>query len=63
MIVCATVAFGMGLDCRDVCQVIHVGAHHDVESYIQETGRGDCDGNLSLAILVVVNRSNKKNNL
>ena len=39
-IVCATVAFGMGLDCTDVCQVIHVGAPDDVESYIQETGRG-----------------------
>ena len=39
-IVCATVAFGMGLDCTDVCQVIHVGAPDDVEFYIQETGRG-----------------------
>ena len=59
-IVCATVAFGMGLDCTDVCQVIHVGAPDDVESYIQETGRGGRDGNLSLATLLVVNRNNKK---
>ena len=25
-ILCATVAFGMGLECTDVCQVIHVDA-------------------------------------
>ena len=54
------VAFGMGLDCTDVCQVIHVGAPDDVDSYIQETGRGGRDGNLSLATLLVVNRNNKK---
>ena len=58
--VCAMVAFGMGLDCTDVCQVIHVGAPDDMESYIQETGRGGRDGNLSLATLLVVNRNNKK---
>ena len=51
------VAVGMGLDCTDVCQVIHVGAPDDVESYIQETGRGCHDGNLSLATLLVVNRN------
>ena len=50
----------MGLDCTDVCQVIHVGAPDDVESYIQKTGRGGRDGNLSLATLLVVNRNNKK---
>ena len=59
-IVCAMVAFGMGLDCTDVCQVIHVGAPDDVESYIQETGRGSHDGNLSLVTLLVVNCNNKK---
>ena len=32
----------------------------DVESYIQEKGRGGCDGNLSLATLLVVNLNNKK---
>ena len=47
----------MGLDCTDVCQVIHVSAPDDVESYIQETGRGGRDGNLSLATLSVVNRT------
>ena len=55
--VSATVAFGMILKCADVCQVIHVGAPNDVESYIQETGRGGRDGNLSLATLLVVNRN------
>ena len=50
----------MGLDCTDVCQVIHVGAPDDVESYNQKTGRGGLDGNLSLATLLVVNRNNKK---
>ena len=42
----------MGLDTTDVCQVIYVGAPDDVESYIQETGRGGRDGNLSLATLL-----------
>ena len=51
------VAFGMGLESTDVCQV---GAPDDVESYIKETGRGGRDGNLSLATLIVVNHNNKK---
>ena len=51
----------MGLDCTDVCLMIHVGAPDGVESYIQETGRGGRDGNLSLATLLVVNRNNMKN--
>ena len=37
-IVIATIAFGMGL-----CQIIHWSPSPDVESYVQETGRGGRD--------------------
>ena len=38
-IVICTIAFGMGINCVDVSQVIRWGPPSDVESYIQECGR------------------------
>ena len=51
-IVNAAIAFGMGVDCKGVKQVIHLGPPNDTESYIQETGRGGRDGKPALALLL-----------
>ena len=58
-IVCATVAFGLGVNCPDVTQVINFGAPNDAESYIQETGRGGRDGNPALALLLRYGKSRR----
>lgn len=38
-VVIATVAFGLGVNCKSVRVVIHWGAPEDVNKYVQETGR------------------------
>ena len=46
------IAFGMGINCDDVQQIIHVGPSDDAESYIQETGRGGRDEQPTCAVLL-----------
>ena len=48
----ATAALSMGVDCPDVCQVIHWGIPSTIEQYVQEIGRAGRDNLPSQAILI-----------
>ena len=51
-VVIATTAFGLGIDIPDIRQIIHFGPPNDIDSYIQETGRGARDGKYCKALLL-----------
>ena len=51
-ILIATIAYGMGVNCKGVQRVIHFGPSKSIDAYLQESGRCGRDGKQSDAILL-----------
>ena len=48
----ASIAFGMGVDCKGLNTVIHFGPSLTIEDYFQDTGRAGRNGEQSYAVLL-----------
>ncbi|MBR6153452.1 MAG: ATP-dependent DNA helicase RecQ [Treponema sp.] len=51
-VLCCTVAFGMGVDKKDIHTVIHLEPSANAENYLQESGRAARDGSIGKGILL-----------
>ena len=51
-ILIATIAYGMGVNCKGVQRVVHFGPSKSLDAYLQESGRCGRDGEQSDAILL-----------
>ena len=52
LVLVATIAFCMGVDCKGVHRTIHFGPLKNVEAFMQETGRAGRDGKPSISYLL-----------
>lgn len=50
----ATIAYGMGIDCKDVRVVIHYGPSRNLETYLQESGRAGRNSSTQLCKSVIL---------
>ena len=60
-VVISTIAFGMGVNCLNVRQIVHWGSPSDTESFVQETGRAGRNGEPSCSLLLFSKKDLKPN--
>ena len=58
-LVVATTAFSMGIDCPNICNVVHFGVPATIEQYVQEASRAGQDGEPSTALLKTYGENTK----